>query len=119
MVLTDPNGMALSHIQVFRGTFDPSDLEQATAVAELIANELRRSLDNFERLDTLKNQDGRFLWLAHFGKQTPLEVDAIRDLIAAFRDQVKEAGVSFEIEESGPYEVTYSGPSDAPTAPAD
>ena len=118
MVLTDPNGKALSHIQVFRGTFDLSDLEQATSVAESIAKELQRRLENFQRLDTLKNQDGRFLWLAHFGEQTPLEAQEVRELIGAFRDQVRDAGVSFEIEESGPYEVTYSGPS-APSSPED
>ena len=115
-ILKEVQGEQPAHIQVVRGTFDPSQLEQATLIAASIAEELGRQFGHFVRLDTLWDRDKRFIWLAHFGQGIPPE--DIDGLMSAYRQRATGASVEFEIEEFRPYQITYSGPAAAST-PAD
>jgi hypothetical protein len=106
------------YVRVVRGTFDPARLEQATSVAASIHQDLMERLSEYESLEALKDQDGRFLWLAHFREQSPLVAADIEQLWQRFQEQAKAADVTFDIEEFGVYEVTYTGRA-APSGPGD
>ena len=105
----------MSQVTVISGTFDLSHLEQATTAAASIAEDLRSRFENFNRLETLKDDNGRFLWLAYFDGLKPLKLEECGELIESFGNQVSGASVSFNLEESRSYDLIYSGP----PAPAD
>ena len=98
------------YVRVIRGTFNPANLAAATSVAQAIAEQLRNEFEHFERLYTLKDDEDRFLWVAFFSEQTPMPIPLVMQRIEEYLEQMKQASVDFNVEESGVYELTYSGP---------
>ena len=95
------------HERTVRGTFDPTQIDIATSLAERIDQQLRKTVPEYEGLQTMKDAAGHFVWIAYFREQCPLVADFINTLREEFMDDAKAASITFEIEEMGTYEITY------------
>lgn len=96
------------HVRMVRGTFEANRLQEATALAQSIDEQLRSDLEEFDELVTMKQVDGsHFIWLAYFHAQCPIGWEAIIDRFRKYQETAKEAAITFDIEEFGVYEVTY------------
>lgn len=101
------------YVRVLRGTFDSAQLAPATSLAGTVAQELRNTFEHFDHLETLSDGAGHFIWLAYFMQQTPLTGLEIDARFAELQELARSAGVAFDIEEFGVYDVTYTGPGQA------
>jgi hypothetical protein len=102
------------YVRVVRGTFDLGQLDSATSFAASVAEELKSIFEHFDHLESLKTEDGLFLWLAYFRSQTPMARPEIQELMEKLQTRARDAEIRFEIQEFGSYDVTYSGAGEPP-----
>jgi hypothetical protein len=100
------------HYRIVRGTFDATQVDQTLELVKGVERRLRDTIPQFDGLETLASEEGKFLWLARFVAQCPINADAaaIAAEYEAYRNQAQDAAITFDIEEFGVYRRTYPDP---------